>query len=74
MTRIIIYANEGKVLTNGEVYGKQIFLADGVSEDDFYEITEDEYHKIMADEATPETDEETKLKARAYDIIIGAEK
>lgn len=74
MTRIIINANEGKILTNGEIYGKQIFLADGVSESDFYEITEDEYHKIMDDEATPETDEETKLKARAYDIIIGVEK
>jgi hypothetical protein len=74
MTRVIIYANEGKILTNGEIYGKQIFLADGVSEEDFYEITEEEYHKIMADEATPETDEETKLKARAYDIIIGVEK
>lgn len=74
MTRVIIYANEGKILTNGEVYGKQIFLADGVSEDDFYEITEDEYHKIMADEATSDIDEETKLKARAYDIITGVKK
>lgn len=74
MTRAIIYANEGKILTNGEIYGKQIFLADGVSEDDFYEITEEEYQEIMADEATPDTDEQTKLKARAYDIIIGAKK
>ena len=74
-TRIVLYANEGKVLTNGEIYGKQVFLADGVSESDFYEITEDEYHKIMADEAISETDAdaETKLKARAYDIVIGVE-
>ena len=46
-TRKIIYADEGKILTNGEIYGKQIFLAEGVSEADFYEITEAEYEKIL---------------------------
>ncbi len=46
-TRKIIYADEGKILTNGEIYGKQIFLADGVSESDFHEITEEEYKKIV---------------------------
>ena len=48
--RTVIYADEGKVLTNGEIYGKQIFLAEGVSEEDFNEITEAEYEKIMQDE------------------------
>lgn len=46
-TRTVIYAEDGKVLTNGEIYGKQIFLADGVSEDDFYEISEEEYREIL---------------------------
>lgn len=46
-TRKIIYADEGKILTNGEIYGRQIFLAESVSEKDFYEITEEEYKKIM---------------------------
>ena len=41
--RTVIYAEEGKILTNGEIYGKQIFLAEGVNETDFYEITEEEY-------------------------------
>ena len=47
-TRKVIYADEGKVLTNGTIYGKQIFLADGVSEADFYEISEQEYENIIA--------------------------
>lgn len=45
--RKIIYADEGKILTNGEIYGKHIFLADGVSETDFYEITDVEYKEII---------------------------
>ena len=45
--RKTIYADEGKILTNGEIYGKQIHLAEGVSETDFHEITEAEYEDIM---------------------------
>ena len=47
IARTVIYADEGKVLTNGEIYGKQIFLAEGVSEADFYEITDAEYEAIQ---------------------------
>jgi hypothetical protein len=53
-TRTVIYAEDGKVLTNGEIYGKQIFLADGVSESDFYEITEEEYQKILDEQRQKE--------------------
>lgn len=45
--RKVIYAEEGKILTDGTLYGTQIFLADGVSEDNFYEITQEEYEKLF---------------------------
>lgn len=46
-TRTILYADEGKILTDGEIYGRQIFLAEGKSALSFYEITEDEYAQIL---------------------------
>lgn len=45
--RKIIYADAGKIITNGEIYGRQIFLAEGSSEADFYEIPEEEYEEIV---------------------------
>ena len=56
MSRKVLYAAEGKVLTDGEVYGKIIYLAEGVSEDTFYEITDAEYAEVLRkeEEATAE--------------------
>lgn len=47
-TRITLCADEGKVLTNGEIYGKIIHLAVGADANEYYEITQDEYEKIRA--------------------------
>ncbi len=49
-TRKILYADEGKVLTDGKNYGRIIYLADGVTEADFYEITAAEYAEIEKEE------------------------
>lgn len=46
-TRTVLYAEEGKILTDGNIYGKQIFLADNIDINSFYEITEEEYKKKM---------------------------
>ena len=49
-TRTVIYAEDGKILTNGTVYGRKIFLAEGESPYTFYEIPESEYNAILEEQ------------------------
>lgn len=51
-------ASEGMVLTNGEAYGKEIYLGCNDSEDNWSEITEAEYEAYLAEE-------KAKIKAEA---------
>jgi hypothetical protein len=39
-------ASVGMTLTNGEAYGKEIYLGKGDSPDNWYEITDAEYEEI----------------------------
>ena len=45
--RTSIKASEEMILTNGEIYGLEIFLAEGMSKEDFREITREEYEEIL---------------------------
>ena len=45
--RIVLYADDGMVLTNGETYGKQVFLAEGSSAKDWHEITDEEAAELQ---------------------------
>lgn len=49
-TRTVLYADAGKILTDGNTFGKIIYLAEDGSADNFYEISENDYEKIMTQE------------------------
>ena len=51
--RTSIKAKEGYILTNGEIFGTEIFLAEGMQAEDFREIPMEEYERMLA-EAHPE--------------------
>lgn len=55
---ITLYADKGKVLTDGILYGTTISLAEGKSADKFYEITEEEYGKIIEEREALANDNE----------------
>ena len=43
-------ASEGHVLTNGEAYGKEIYLGKFDSAENWHEITDAEYAEILAEQ------------------------
>ena len=45
-----IKATDGKILTNGEIFGRTIILAEYLNESDFYEITEEEYENLTKEQ------------------------
>lgn len=46
-TRIILYADDGMVLTNGDHYGRVVWLAEGAEPADYRQITEAEFETRM---------------------------
>ena len=43
----VLIADEGEILTDGEIYGRTIYLAKNRSPEEFHEITEAEYEEIQ---------------------------
>jgi hypothetical protein len=56
--RNVLYADDGKVLTNGKTYGTIIYLADGVDPATYYEISDEEYTAILEAEQNESIEEE----------------
>ena len=49
-TRVVLKAEEGMILTDGETYGRTVMLAEDRNADEFHEITEEEYNEIIKEE------------------------
>ena len=49
-TRQILYAEDGMVLTDGNVYGKVIYLAEGADVSAFREITDNAYAAMLQEQ------------------------
>lgn len=49
-TRTILYADEGKILTDGKIYGSQIFLEENRNIEEFYEISQEMYDILMEEQ------------------------
>ena len=45
----VLKADDGKVLTNGNTYGKVVYLGKDDSADNWHEITEEKYTQLTAD-------------------------
>lgn len=45
-TRLILFAEKGMVLTNGDTYGTEIYLAEGEASDGYQEITQAEFDAL----------------------------
>lgn len=47
MNKRVLTAKENMIYTNGEFYGRIIYLADNQDGSSWYEITKEEYNEIM---------------------------
>lgn len=48
--QIILTADDGMYLTNGDTYGKTVILPEGADQNQWREITEEEYAEALKEE------------------------
>lgn len=68
--RIHLVASEGMVLTNGQVYGVEVFLGTGDSADNWHEITEAEYEAFMKSDTDENTATEEDYQAALREMGV----
>lgn len=51
-TQTVLRPSEGRILTNGTAYGEVVALGAGDSPDNWYEISIEEYSRIMSEQET----------------------
>lgn len=66
--REVIKASEGMILTDGEIYGEVIYLAEGVSKDSFHEITREEFEAIDNSETATDEDYQRALEEMGVEL------
>lgn len=54
ITRVKLTAEKGMVLTNGEIFGREVYLSIADKAENYHEITEAEYEELMKQENNPE--------------------
>ena len=66
-----IEASSGMILTDSVTFGKKILLADGIDINNFYEITEEEYHALIdTDEENTATEEDYQNALRELGVEL----
>lgn len=53
----VLKADDGKILTDGEMYGITVYLAKSRTADEFHEITEAEYEEIQKAEEVDQNEQ-----------------
>ena len=61
-------ATEGYVLTNGEAYGKEIYLGCNDKPENWHEITDEEYNELMPKVEYTEEEYAEVLKAEESEV------
>ena len=49
-TRVRLTASDGMILTDGVIYGRELFLATTADKESFYEIAIEEYETMLKEE------------------------
>ena len=70
MSRIKLVATEGMIYTNGESFGRTVFLGTGDSPDNWHEITESEYQAIMEYESEEDSATEADYQAALRELGV----